>query len=265
MQIAVISLPAATERRAAMAREFQRLGLEFRFADAIDGSSLTSEQLARVDFGTRRKMGLYPQATGSIANWLTQMGVFREFANGDGGTLAVFEDDARLDDRLPAVFDALDRDMRGFDIVKLNRRQTYKRFDRCVELVDGVSIGHVRYSDLGNEGFVISREAARHLTATFPRMVREIDQVVPRFWENGLRVGYVDPPLVHLDTTLYSQIENTRTRSRRQHGEEVPAYLRLWRRLATSLPASYRRRRIYGKMLKGEWGLAVSADSPRNT
>lgn len=265
MQIAVISLPAATERRAAMAGEFQRLGLEFRFVDAVDGSALTSEQLAMVDFGARREMGLYPQATGSIANWLTQMGVFREFAKGEDATLAVFEDDARLDGRLPSVFAALDRDMRGFDIVKLNRRQTHKRFDFCIELVDGVSIGHVRYSDLGNEGFVISREAARHLTVKFPRMVREIDQVVPRFWENGLRVGYVDPPLVTLDTALDSQIEKTRARSRRQHGEEVPAHLRLRRRLAASLPAIFRRRRIYRKMLKGEWGLAVAANSSRKT
>ena len=99
----------------------------------------------------------------------------------------------------PEVLAALERKPFDFDVVMLNRRSRNKAFIPCERLTPGHMAGRVRYSDYGNEGYVITREAARHFLAAIPRMMWEIDQILPRFWETGLNVFYVDPRVVFHD------------------------------------------------------------------
>ena len=169
--------------------------------------------------------------------------------------VAIFEDDAGLSPELPEVLAALERKPFDFDIVMLNRRSHRKAFIPCERLTGNHMAGRVRYSDYGSEGYVITREAARNFLESTPLMMWEIDQALSRFWENGLNVFYVDPPVVFHNERNDSQIEGDRNRSRqRQREADGTAYL-LWRRAVAAVQRSIRRRAAFRLLLDGRTGV----------
>lgn len=255
MKLFVINLARAEERRRRMEKRFASLGLEVTFHHAVDAQELTAEHYAQVDRETRRRLGLWPQADGSIANWTSQRQVMREIVENGPETAAIFEDDAVLSADLPEVLDALERRPFAFDIVKLNRRSLKKTFVPVSVLTTGHQVGRVRYSDHGNEGYVMTRDAARHFLENTPKMTWEIDQVLPRFWESGLNVFYLDPPVVSLDRQSESQIERYRELSRRKQRSADGLMYVFWRRIVSALVLQARRRLAFRRLMRGEIGV----------
>ena len=244
MRIVLISLERATERRRRMAEEFARVGLDYEIWPAKDARTLTDEDHAFVDRAARERLGLYPIPDGSLANTLSQRAVMRDLVENGPELMAVFEDDARFDDGLPAVLQALERCSSVFDIVKLQRRNTRRPFLPTNPLRTGHRLGRVRFSDFGSEGYVITREGARLLLERTPRMVREIDHVLSRFWENGLNVLYIEPPVVREDGAYDSQIQETRSAERLAHRHERRRRPAILLRRITALIANDIQRRV---------------------
>ena len=255
MRLVVINLARAETRRQRMQAQFASLGLPVEFHAAVDGRQLGPEHFALVDRETRRRQGLWQQANGSIANWLSQRQVMQEIVDRGPDMVAIFEDDAGLSPQLPEVLAALGRKPFDFDVVKLSRRSLGKPFVPCERLTPAHMAGRVKYADYGSEGYVITRDAARHLLSSNPRMMWEIDHHVSRFWENGLNVFYVDPPVVFHDEEDDSQIEGDRNRSRnRQRAADGVAYV-LWRRAMAGIQRGIRRRTAFRLLLQGKIGV----------
>ena len=134
--------------------------------------------------------------------------------------MVVFEDDARLHPTLLDVLDALDA-LEGkanlFEVVKLQRNSDPPYYP-VHRLSPSHTLGRTRYYDRGGYGYVITRHAARHLLKQFQTTYREVDQLIPRFWDNGLEnVLYVNLPVVYHDDLLPSYIEAKRLQARLAH------------------------------------------------
>ena len=254
MKVFVINLERAVERRRRMEEQFASLGLNAAFHRAVDAGELTPEHYAQVDRETRRRLGLWPQADGSVANWMSQRQVIREIVENGPETAAIFEDDAGLSADLPEVLDALKQRPFAFDVVKLNRRSR-RTFIPCERLETGHRVGRVRYHDYGSDGYVITREAARHFLENTPKMMWEIDQALSRFWENGLNVFYVDPPVVSHDEEDDSQIERDRRRARAEHKRAEGVISVAWRRAMSAVSRDIRRRVAFRRLMRGEIGV----------
>ena len=261
MKLFVINLARAGERRRRMEEQFASLGLEATFHPAVDAQELTPETYAKVDRETRRRLGLWPQADGSIANWISQRQVMREIVEHGPETAVIFEDDAVLSADLPKVLGALERRSFAFDVVKLNRRSLKKPFIPCESLDTGHRVGRIRYHDYGNEGYVITRDAARHFLENTPMMMWEIDQAIPRFWENGLNVFYVDPPVVSQDERGDSQIERYRALSRKKQRRTDGVLYVTWRRVVSAFVREVQRRIAFRRLLRGEIGVTPPPDT----
>lgn len=260
MRIVLISLERATERRRRMAEEFARVGLGYEIWPAKDARTLTTEDRAFVDRTARERLGLHPIPDGSLANTLSQRAVMRDLVRNGPESMAVFEDDARFDPCLPAVLEELGRWTSAFDIVKLQRRNLRRPFIPAASLYTGHRLGRVRFADFGSEGYVITRKAARALLERTPRMVREIDHVLSRFWESRLNVMYVDPPVVREDEADGSQIHETRSKERLFHRlkrRRRPNIL-VWR-LAAIIHHDIRRRLAFRRLLRSDRTLAPRA------
>ena len=156
------------------------------------------------------------------------------------------------------MLDALERRPFAFDVVKLNRRSP-RTFIPCERLDTGHRVGRVRYHDYGSEGYVITREAARHFLKNTPRMMREIDQALSRFWENGLNVFYVDPPVVSHDEQDDSQIERERRLARAEHKRAEGVIPVTWRRVVSAVSRDIRRRVAFRRLMRGEIGVTPLA------
>ena len=258
MKTYVINLERAEGRRRRMEEQFASLGLEATFHRAVDARELTPEHYAQVDRETRRRLGLWPQADGSIANWMSQRQVMREIVENGPETAVIFEDDAGLSPDLPEVLEALERRPFAFDVVKLNRRSR-RTFIPYESLETGHRVGRVRYHDYGNEGYVITRDAARHFLENTPKMMWEIDQAIPRFWENGLNVFYLDPPVVSQDERGDSQIEGYRALSRKKQRRDDGVLYVTWRRVVSAIARDIRRRVAFRRLMRGEIGVTPPA------
>ncbi len=254
MKLFVVNLARAKERRRRMEDQFASLDLEATFHPAVEAKELTREQYAQVDRETRRRLGLWPQADGSIANWISQRQVMAEIVENGPETAAIFEDDAGLSSDLPKVLDALERRPFAFDVVKLNRRSN-RTFIPSERLDTGHRVGRVRYSDYGSEGYVITREAAHHFLENTPMMMREIDQALSRFWENRLNVFYVDPPVVSHDEQDDSQIERDRRLARKKHMRADGVVYVTWRRAISAIVREAQRRIAFRRLMRGEIGV----------
>ncbi len=254
MKVFVINLERAVERRRRMEEQFASLAMEAAFHPAAEVRDFTQETYSMVDRETRRRLGLWPQADGSIANWMSQRQVMREIVENGPETVAIFEDDAGLSVDLPEVLDALEQRPFAFDVVKLNRRSR-RAFIPCERLSTGHRVGRVRYHDYGSEGYVITREAARHFLENTPMMMWEIDQALSRFWENGLNVFYVDPPVVSHDEEDDSQIERDRRRARTEHKRAEGVIPVTWRRVMSAVSRDIRRRVAFRRLMRGEIGV----------
>lgn len=259
MRIVLINLERAAERRARMALEFGALGLEYEVKQAIDGRNLSAEHLSQVDREARHELGLYPQANGSIANWLTQREAMKDLVANGPEMMAIFEDDARLTPELPEVLAALERQRFAFDVVVLQRRHPRRPFIAQVPLTDRHKAGRVRYSDSGSEGYVITRVAARYFLETTPKMVLAIDQALSRFWDSGLNVFYVDPPVVYHGGVEDSQIEESRNASRRNRADRDTLASIIWRRAIAGTRRAVKKRVAFRKLLHGEIGVTHSS------
>ena len=168
-------------------------------------------------------------------------------------SMAIFEDDARFETGLPAVLQTLEQQTHEFDIVKLQRRNLRRPFIPTTSLPTGHRLGRVRFSDFGSEGYVITREAARRLLERIPRMVRDLDHELSYFWENGLNVLYLDPPVVREGSEYSSQIHDTRSAERLIHRRERlrrPTIL-MWR-LKAIVSNDLRRRIAFRRLLRSD-------------
>ena len=253
MRIVLISLERATERRRRMAEEFARVGLDYEIWPAKDARTLTDEDRAFVDRAARERLGLYPIPDGSLACTLSERAAMRDLVRNGPESMAVFEDDARFEAGLPAVLQALERQTHAFDIVKLQRRNLRRPFIPTMSLPTDHRLGRVRFSDFGSEGYVITREAARLLLERIPRMVRDMDHELSYFWENGLNVLYVDPPVVREDREYGSQIHETRSAERLAHRRERlrrPGVLA--RRVKAIIANDFRRRIAFRRLLRSD-------------
>ena len=252
MRIVLINLERASDRRAAMAREFDTAGLRYEIKTAIDARRLTPDQLACVDWENRRRLGLRPQDNGSIACWLTHREVLRDLAANGPDMMAVFEDDARFTPHLAKVLSVLETKPFDFDLVSLYR-EGYKPFIPCVSLTDDHWAGRVRHSENGTVGYVITRLAARHFLETTPKMLTPIDHDLLRFWVSGLNTFYVDPPVVRHSSAYGSQITEFRRAASTKRGAAPP--LILWRRAVDDIRRSVKKRLVFRRLLRGEIGV----------
>ena len=79
-------------------------------------------------------------------------------------------------------------------------------------------------------------------------MVREIDQVLTRFWDSGLNVLYVDPPVI-FPAEVESLIAPSRDVARSQR---IHSPVTIVRQVMAAVSRDVRRRIIFRRLLKGD-------------
>ena len=246
MRCVVINLPDAVERRRIVGDQFSGLNLPYELWPATKASSLTIEQKRSVDHCSRATRTKRPFDAPSLACLMSHIAVFRNLINSGDEMAAVFEDDVFLHPNLPDFLNILEGKSNKFDIVMLHGNTNNLPYFPVYRTSRVNTIGRIRYSNFGAYGYVITRDSAAHLLKTFPRPTHEIDRVLACFWENGLRnVLWVDPPLIHHNYALTSQISDAREAMRAEHRTTLlhdPLFVvrRFWNMGKQSLVRRYR-------------------------
>lgn len=189
LEIVVINVKQAEERRRRITAQFATLGHPWRFFEAH--TTLTNPALRYDPARILRTYGRQ-MTPAQLALCSSHYTVIAEFAeNGAGDYLLVFEDDVLFDTAFP--LDALTRycSDTGIDYIRLfgmyyaGARQLNFFFDR--------SIVRYRSSPAGAQAYMLSRKGAARVVETCRDIETAWDLSLDEFWKTGLPIHSVFP------------------------------------------------------------------------
>ena len=245
MQIIVINLAQDTDRRTRIEGRLAELGLRWERLSAVDGRRLEPRHERLIDRVTQAARGL-EFSPGAIGCWLSHHQAQRMVAEGAEPMALILEDDIAIADDLPDVLEWIERGDAGrFDVIRLHRYKVRRKF-APVHRIGGSTLGFVRPTDSGTQAYVITREAARRLIATIPRMVQLADHALYEHWTHGLIVCSIDPPVVRHDDRGRSSIG-----ARPVPGKALFRPVQWLRRKRHQIHKKIIRRRSWRRMLRG--------------
>jgi glycosyl transferase, family 25 len=170
----VISLARATDRRAAISRHLERLGIEYEIIDAVDGANLSKVELSR---------RVAPECTvhpGAIGCYLSHIQVYERVVAQQARVALVLEDDARVDPRvklmLEGAFHSLDFDYCFLDSDSHNDQgAVFYDAESGIVLADGILAHELSAGPQTLHSYFISLDGARKRLAHAYPITRPID------------------------------------------------------------------------------------------
>lgn len=209
MKIFVINLKASQERRFFITEQFNKIGIDFEFFNAVDGQDLDTK------WKKRCRSILYNQLFGNsgfevdneIACFASHYLLWSECVLANE-TFIILEDDVYLDtqfkQQLPFV-EALVNDLDYIRLMALNQD------DKKVILNQNL-VCYLNHP-CGTQGYAITSTGARRLLAHAKIWGEPVDMYLDKYWIHGLRAYCFIPEIIKHAETLPSLISGEAKRS----------------------------------------------------
>lgn len=211
-RIFVINMPRHEERRQSMLRRAKDITLDIEFFEAVDGASLSKEQLSFYDSIKRKKYFGRDLQRGEIGCLLSHRGIYEKMIRENIPSAIILEDDIIFENDASSVFDALNKSSVKWDVVRfLGSKKIYKRGCRIIApLIGRYFIARLPTAPGGAHGYIIKLEAARVMLTHMQRNWLPIDSLQGRMWETGLETLVVYPAPLFPDDQEASTIGDKR-------------------------------------------------------
>lgn len=209
--IFIISLTTATARRASCKAAMDRLGLEFEFFDAVRGSDLSQEQIARAyDADKNAKVFKRPLSKPEIGCYLSHHALWDRIGKSRDAGAIVLEDDFDADGALPALLGEICRLDLSNCMVKLHSEKKVAGAS-LVALAGGRRLLAPTKTPGMTLGYVIERQAAARLAGKTLPFGRPVDMDLKHWWDFDVSVLIVQPTLLRVrKASGASAIESSR-------------------------------------------------------
>jgi len=200
--IVFINLDKDVQRRERVEAEFARLGLPGERLPAVWWKQLPAEEQAALYHpGLNHAQYYKPLVDGEKGCYASHILAWRQLLAGDAPALVVLEDDVVLDDGFAQAVRAIAALGGEWDMVKLMGRPHGEKIRSEASLTPQHRLVQYRRVPSFTAGYVVSRQGARKLLQSRVPFGRPIDIDLRFWWENGLNVLGVQPPVVRLDVT----------------------------------------------------------------
>ena len=198
LPIYVISLRASESRRRAMTDRMAELGLTFSFIDAVVGKDIAADQKKTLLSDKRRRHLASPLSDGALGCLMSHRQAWKQLLDTTGDAALILEDDADLAaealDILPRIAALKGR----FDLINLHHTSGRPLVD-VARLSPTHALSITRYVSIGAIGYVVSRAAAERLLAVSTPGIFEVDVLMNRWWEHGVKTLVLTPSVVSED------------------------------------------------------------------
>lgn len=195
-----INLERDAERRERMDAELARADIPGERFDAVWWALLDptiQDQL----YSARLNAQQYyqPLVNGEKGCYASHIFAWRKLLNSDAPALVVLEDDVSLEPGFLQVLQAIARLPQNWDMIKLMGRPGREKVRSRQDLIPGHDL--IRYSRVPSftAAYVISKSGAQKMLQTRVPFGRPIDIDLRFWWENGMRIAGIHPPVVTLD------------------------------------------------------------------
>ncbi len=200
--IFVINLERQAERRQHMTGLLGRLGLAAEFVAAVDGHALTPDERAAYDPARARRIYGVEMRDGEIACCHSHYRIYQRMVREGIETALILEDDVTIDPGFPGVIGGvLASPFKDWGVIRLDCKRgrvidpPSPRFRgrQVAALPGGAGLFRLQTHVLGVGAYLIRRQAAARMLDYGERIFMPIDQMMDRFWENGI-IPYVVRP-----------------------------------------------------------------------
>ncbi|MCI5059977.1 MAG: glycosyltransferase family 25 protein [Alphaproteobacteria bacterium] len=208
----VISLKGSDDRRARIEREFEAIGLEFEFFDAVDGRGFDVPNHPEYDAARRRRYFGKDLTGGELGCTLSHKHLYQKMVDEGIERALLFEDDVILREGFLAVLKSLENCPVPYDMIRFLGSPKLERLKmRPVGLLDDKH-WLTRHSGMpgGTHASLMTLGGAQKVLPHMQRNVFPVDALMGRSWETGLDWYTVRPGLAAQDLSFESDIEGER-------------------------------------------------------
>ena len=183
LEIIVISLERATERRAAIRKRLEALDLEFEIFDARNGDQGYQEHFKDINTFTFQIHSRRECLPGEIGCYASHMEVWRRCVQ-NNRPVVVLEDDAQLTDWLPEALSVAERliDACGFIRLEANKQSSFPRRYDSVGSMGAFEVNYISRITVSTTGYVISPSAAQRFLSNSETMLATVDRFIQCPW-----------------------------------------------------------------------------------
>jgi len=244
MLVVVINLERSKDRLRRVADRFQRVGLRFEVAKALDGSQEEHVSLSRYDEARRLRRCGSSLVAAEIASFASHFRLWERCAAGCQPYL-ICEDDIVVECCLAELISILEVELQTWPLIRLGG--TISRREYALKDL-GMGLRLVRFVEgpRGAFAYALSPEGARALVANAGGWLRTVDDYLDRFWEHGVAsVGVRPYPATHESRDMNVSTVDTRAR-RRIRSVDVIVRRESYRLYDDARRAIYNLRRFWG-------------------
>lgn len=225
-------------RKKALKTRFNRIGLKPIFVDALMGENLCQNEKQLFYGGKRQNWMANPMQDNAIGCALSHQKIWSMISQGDKKYGVIFEDDA-----LPLFykkkiyddfFNKIERIAGNVDIVFLSNRRPARPLISVFALSASMNLSAIKYSGIGAESYVITKNAAETLSRQKNKCDFEVDCLLQHWWRHGLSVLHLSPAIFGEDGRA-STIGYTKDLPRWPNDDVFKSILRRFNRLRDSL------------------------------
>ncbi len=191
-RIFVINLARSPDRRRLIAARLVRLGLAYQFFPAIDGAALTESDLVNYDRKARLKAFGCDLMPNELGCYLSHYRIYQKIIAENIPRALILEDDLDISDDLPAILEALADSPAGWELVRLAGLRARKG-RKIADIAPGYSVVRLLDVACGAQAYLLNRQGAERLAAYGKKIVRQVDVMLDRYWDSGLRIMAVQP------------------------------------------------------------------------
>jgi glycosyl transferase family 25 len=243
-KVFLINLDKSSDRLDLCQSELQKYNIDFERVPGVYGKDLTTEEIEKVyDKNKNDKHYKKPLSLGEIGCYLSHIKCWQKIIDEQLDYAIILEDDFKLNSTFKQ-FESILEQMQNWDYVRVafsSRKVPIVKRHKITKEHDLVYYKKVPINMLGQ---AISLEGAKKLLARSNPIFRPVDVDIKHYWESGINVIGIDPPLISERYDFTSEIDEI------SNGKGRMSKTAIWKNLRYIL--SYKIKHIFYSLVKQE-------------
>jgi len=198
----VISLPEAQHRRERITAQLEELGFPYSVFDGVDGRKMDVRTHPEYDTTRRHRYFGRDLLGGELGCFLSHKGVLQKIISDNIPCALVLEDDAIVQDALPAVIEQLSGAKPAPDLVRfIDKDKVYSAPQKHIaNLTPEHHLVRIQSTPGGAYAYFISRQGAEKLLAHMDKTYLPVDTLMGYSWRTGVdNLVSIPSPVAHGD------------------------------------------------------------------
>jgi glycosyl transferase family 25 len=213
----VINLRRSAARRETISKLLDHLGVPFQVIEAVDGYSLSKEEIAgKVTLTWNYCTHIRNLLPGEIGCTLSHFGIYERMVRENIEAVCILEDDAVADEDFRSLYSEGFLHDSGWDILFIGHHSICSKGPTAVIKrlqcgKSGLYIAQPVEIPVGSYGYVINKRAAEEILRHGYPVRKPLDFYIGNASALGLAVKVVSPPCIHhnysVESTIYNEKE----------------------------------------------------------